>query len=458
MAQPFSVSSCSKSSDPFDSESRPSQNCNSELTRRLSDSDVVTFKRTHSNLSQCRRARAQTRNTTVEDPNQLTAKANRPMSFGHGPRPSPLGKSSDANDTLSGVNDANDLSRTNSISLTQSFDFGSLTHQDDVDGNKEERLRRREEAFLKLHSELERAHQELKLKDDQCKKLSRVRDDLDNEVEELTASLFEEANKMVIDAKTKQAAAEMQFKEASLKLEGLQAEVNALKLLVITSTPSNPGKKTHRRSPSADQICHQCQTCHFHYSDEACDDTWAVLETINEKEVDRLAYHDFVSWLEQHYPTKNHPFIARLEKEDVLPCLAFPNQELADNVLEAVKNNTLLIEAVAASSKPRRCALTKAASSCNFRIKLFDNGNWHFVSNGSRHRIVAVANLYTHLRYIQQGLIRKEALGAPIEKLKGLRLGEEILARNLQATEIDEAVKKITTFELFGAIVILIEM
>ena len=33
--------------------------------------------------------------------------------------------------------------------------------------------------------------QQLRRRDEECKRLSRVRDDLDNEVEELTASLFQ---------------------------------------------------------------------------------------------------------------------------------------------------------------------------------------------------------------------------------------------------------------------------
>ena len=67
-------------------------------------------------------------------------------------------------------------------------------------------------------------------------------------------------------------------------MDGVQAEVVALKLLVITSTPSNPGKKGHRRAPSADQICAECETCHS-VTDGWQDDSFAIVKSLEEKEV-----------------------------------------------------------------------------------------------------------------------------------------------------------------------------
>lgn len=92
--------------------------------------------------------------------------------------------------------------------------------------------------------------QELKLKDEECERLSKVREQLERELEELTASLFEvpwpagrgagwgrvcwrcagssplmqglpssqEAHKMVREANMKQAASEKQLKEARGKV------------------------------------------------------------------------------------------------------------------------------------------------------------------------------------------------------------------------------------------------
>ncbi len=68
---------------------------------------------------------------------------------------------------------------------------------------------------------------------------------MEAELEDLTASLFEEAHKMVRDANVKQASAEKQLVEANMKVDGLETEVSALKTLVLTSTPSQPNKHLH---------------------------------------------------------------------------------------------------------------------------------------------------------------------------------------------------------------------
>lgn len=49
----------------------------------------------------------------------------------------------------------------------------------------------KEQAFARLQNELKDAHQELKLKDEELSRLSRIRQDVETELEELTASLFQ---------------------------------------------------------------------------------------------------------------------------------------------------------------------------------------------------------------------------------------------------------------------------
>ena len=50
---------------------------------------------------------------------------------------------------------------------------------------------------------------------------------------------------MVLAANEKQAASEKALQEATMKIDVLQAEVAALKTLVITSTPSRPNAHLH---------------------------------------------------------------------------------------------------------------------------------------------------------------------------------------------------------------------
>ena len=98
---------------------------------------------------------------------------------------------------------------------------------------------------IKLQGALASLQDKLHLKDEEIARLSRIRDDVEAELEDLTASLFEEAHKMVRDANVKQASAEKALVEANMKVEGLETEVAALKTLVLTSTPSQPNKHLH---------------------------------------------------------------------------------------------------------------------------------------------------------------------------------------------------------------------
>lgn len=49
----------------------------------------------------------------------------------------------------------------------------------------------KEQGFVRLQNELKEAHQELKLKDEEVTRLSRIRQDVEAELEDLTASLFQ---------------------------------------------------------------------------------------------------------------------------------------------------------------------------------------------------------------------------------------------------------------------------
>lgn len=79
---------------------------------------------------------------------------------------------------------------------------------------------------------------QLKQRDETIEKLNDIRNKLENEIQELSASLFEQAYSMVNTAKAETAQYEKLLKEANGKIDVLQAEVKALKEVVLTSTPT----------------------------------------------------------------------------------------------------------------------------------------------------------------------------------------------------------------------------
>uniref|UniRef100_F7ISU7 RAB3A interacting protein n=1 Tax=Callithrix jacchus TaxID=9483 RepID=F7ISU7_CALJA len=258
----------------------------------------------------------------------------------------------------------------------------------------------REKGYERLKEELAKAQRELKLKDEECERLSKVRDQLGQELEELTASLFEEAHKMVREANIKQATAEKQLKEAQGKIDVLQAEVAALKTLVLSSSPTSPTqeplpggktpfKKGHTRNKSTSSAM------------SGSHQDLSVIQPIVKdcKEADLSLYNEFRLWKDEPTMDRTCPFLDKIYQEDIFPCLTFSKSELASAVLEAVENNTLSIEPVGLQpirfvkasavecGGPKKCALTGQSKSCKHRIKLGDSSNYYYISPFCRYRV-----------------------------------------------------------------------
>ncbi|XP_012580835.1 PREDICTED: guanine nucleotide exchange factor for Rab-3A isoform X2 [Condylura cristata] len=335
-------------------------------------------------------------------------------------------------------------------------------------------IREKGSEFLK--EELHRAQKELKLKDEECERLSKVREQLERELEELTASLFEEAHKMVREANMKQAASEKQLKEARGKIDMLQAEVTALKTLVITSTPASPNRELHpqllspskaaprkghsRHKSTSSTLCPAVcpaaghllapdkegkepglapllslllcvipsKAVHLTYEpawqlpprEPPAAPTSATSLSFS-RQVDTTLFAEFQAWRESPTLDKSSPFLGRVYREDVGPCLDFTMQELSTLVRAAVEDNTLTIEPVASQALPavkvpavecsstNTCALSGLARACRHRLRLGDSESLYYISPSSRARITAVCNFFTYIRYIQQGLVRQDA-------------------------------------------------
>ncbi|XP_037696538.1 guanine nucleotide exchange factor for Rab-3A isoform X6 [Choloepus didactylus] len=305
---------------------------------------------------------------------------------------------------------------------------GPTATQLDVSRLRSSSMEIREKGSEFLKEELHKAQKELKLKDEECERLSRVREQLEQELEELTASLFEEAHKMVREANMKQAASEKQLKEAWGKIDMLQAEVTALKTLVITSTPASPNRELHpqllsptKAGPRKGHSRHKSTSSAL--CPVVCPAAGHALAPDKEgKEVDTTLFAEFQAWRESPTLDKTCPFLERVYREDVGPCLDFTMQELSALVRAAVEDNTLTIEPVASQTLPTMkvaavecssanstCALSGLARACRHRIRLGDSESHYYISPSSRARITAVCNFFTYIRYIQQGLVRQDA-------------------------------------------------
>ncbi|XP_038855081.1 guanine nucleotide exchange factor for Rab-3A isoform X1 [Salvelinus namaycush] len=321
-------------------------------------------------------------------------------------------------------------------------------HEDNVSRLRSSSLEIREKGSEILREQLDAAQKELKLKDKECERLSQIRDQLEQELEELTASLFEEAHRMVREANVKQAAAEKQLKEAQDKSDVLQAEVSALKTMVLTSTPSSPNRQAHPQLLSPGTRSRGASPHHGggHTRNKSASgalplgpgghsDLPSDLQPVREdKEMDNILYAEFLTWRNRPSLDRSSAFLVRIYREDISPCLSFTRSELSQSVQSAVENNSLTIEPVAMSALPMvkanaiecggpnglkaavetKCALSGISRSCKHQIKLGDEESYYYISPSSRARvpsnhIATVCNFFTYIRYIQQGLVRHDA-------------------------------------------------
>ncbi|XP_023682072.1 rab-3A-interacting protein isoform X2 [Paramormyrops kingsleyae] len=230
-----------------------------------------------------------------------------------------------------------------------------------------------------------------------------------------------EAHKMVREANVKQATAEKQLKEALGKIDVLQAEVAALKTLVLSTSPTSPCKelpsgpkvpfkKGHARNKSTSSAVLGSQQ------------EFSVTQPIVRdcKEVDSLLFSEFKAWREEPTLERSCSFLERIYREDIYPCLTFSKSELASAILEAVERNTLSVEPVGfqplpvvkASAVecggPKKCALSGQTKTCKHRIKFGESSNYYYVSPFCRYRITSVCNFFTYIRYIHQGLVKQQ--------------------------------------------------
>ena len=237
---------------------------------------------------------------------------------------------------------------------------------------------------------------------------------------------------MVGEANEKRASTEKSLIEASMKIEGLETEVSALKTLVLTSTPSQPNRHLHPqidhhrngsdgsgsksssskklfassspiskksmngKSPSSSNVslnnlvvgaggingCDSlsdslasCDETHGNFCDLGtdCDNSCGFFE---EKNIDPIFRQEYLVWKKN--PTldrSSSEFLNRIYSEDIDLCLNFPakNSKLKDLVFEAIHKQTICITPLKADKNElvKDCPLLNSTRVlCKYLVRL----------------------------------------------------------------------------------------
>ncbi|KAI1727534.1 GDP/GTP exchange factor sec2p domain-containing protein [Ditylenchus destructor] len=282
-----------------------------------------------------------------------------------------------------------------------------------------------DEHLARLEKELENAKVTISEKEKKCASLLKLQSVVDNEVQELTETLFQEAYKMVNSAEERKERAERLLAEARLKLDLLQAEVSALKGAMkdmgsATSTPKRSSKGSiaqrflsNSANKSSDSLTppstKKSNLFSASKSAQKLQSTQLNPRPAETNEIDPIYYKEFATWRENAEGLdETSSFLSRIFREDIEPCLVFENNELTSQVLQAIKDNTLEMEPINREHgcNTRDCSLLRVKKQCPYQLRTSSDTDWQFISLLARNRIAAVCDFFTYLRYVKLGIIK----------------------------------------------------
>ncbi|CAI8032117.1 E3 ubiquitin-protein ligase TRIM71 [Geodia barretti] len=299
-------------------------------------------------------------------------------------------------------------------------------------------------------------------------RLQNVRSNMDNEIHELTENLFEEAYKMVDEAKGGKVSAEKRLADAAGKMDAMETEMSTLKRIMQSSQnppqarsvskttgaslntlhlpQSHSPSQKHIKRSSIKRAVHKIQKRTGLAAPKSPSTSASRLPPIQPL-IDQEEYAQFHRWIKSlslssplspsspstPTPTSSsspHTYLTSIIDQDVRPCLSFKNTELSQRVLQAVQDNYVTMEAlqtstssnghpghVRSSSLPPEgvlCALCEAKErDCTHRLRLGEAKEWLYISQSCRDRVAAVCDFFMHISHIQKGIIKADSHSSP---------------------------------------------
>ena len=176
--------------------------------------------------------------------------------------------------------------------------------------------------------------------------------------------------------------------------------MSALKALVITSTPSMPNKHMnqshHRATADSDPSSSPSSPCRQRPGDEV--DGGGR----QDKHMDPVLRQEYLSWKKSPSMSESdHPFLSRIYREDVEPCLQFPATELSLRVRSAIHDNNLCLIPIKPDTmeNPRNCALLDQPRTVKYKLKLEGEKEEFYICQLARNRLASVCDFLTYCRY-----------------------------------------------------------
>lgn len=305
-----------------------------------------------------------------------------------------------------------------------------------------EKLNTTQSQYMSLQQDVIILQNKLEAEKLEATKAKKAQSNVENELEELSQKLFEEANGMVATEKRAKHAIELQYKQLEQELvlvrqqmeaEEMQLKELKLKMGDIMENESGSSIKDDNTSSSTPdkRASRDMQSLFTHHSST---------EEFEDASVDPLLLNEFDEFIRSTEPNlRKISFFKNALLEDVEPCLRFgPHARLSPKKLcDAILGNTCFIEEApygfsqeqakrssqeiplkisAAKSMIwerlgtgtvpyftgcQACSRTKCELPYRFRTSLLDD--WACIDRYCRDRLVAACEFYTFIRNIRQG-------------------------------------------------------
>ena len=298
----------------------------------------------------------------------------------------------DAMDTISGLQECNRITATKMSQLEKEF----KQLQMELSKSKIESETAKEETLI-YKNDLKRVQDELVEQISRNSELEKAKEKLTDEIEDLTADLFTEANGMV--ANEARQRFDLEIISQNLKNE-LEQTRNRLKQ---ETTQLSELKKqmevallTIKDSPDLTQLLGIAKQ-DFSFTFKDIFDKSVFDFAVENSELDE--FRQFVERIKNTpvFP-KEDPFIRQILLQEINPTLKFKNG--LKNILDSLLLNTCMIEAKKSEEVCETCGSGKQ----EYRIKLNDKGKTTMIDSYCREKIVSVGDFFQFVRMIQLGL------------------------------------------------------
>ena len=169
-----------------------------------------------------------------------------------------------------------------------------------------------------------------------------------------------------------------------------------MKALVITSTPSMPNKHMnqshHRATADSDPSSSPSSPGRQRSGDE--------VDGRQDKHMDPVFRQEYLSWKKSPSMSESDPFLSRIYREDVEPCLQFPASELSQRVRSAIHDNNLCLIPIKPDTmeNPRNCALLEQPRTVKYKLKLDGENEEFYICQLARNRLASVCDFLTYCR------------------------------------------------------------